>query len=160
MAKLAVDRLVERDGREAPCRTHEIPLGQPADPASLRRVDGVPGHSYNALAGRYGHAADAVLALAAEDPVLARPIVEGQPDLLAEVPFAARREQARTVLDVLWRRTRLGILAGPAVCARESPVPRQVAEALGRELGWDAERIGAEVERFGADAAGEGISVG
>ena len=32
MAKLAVDRLVERDGREAPCRTHEIPLGQPIDP--------------------------------------------------------------------------------------------------------------------------------
>ena len=27
MAKLAVDRLVEREGREAPCRTHEIPLG-------------------------------------------------------------------------------------------------------------------------------------
>ena len=30
MAKLAVDRIVEREGREAPCRTHEIPLG-PAD---------------------------------------------------------------------------------------------------------------------------------
>ena len=28
MAKMAVDRLVERDAREAPCRTHEIPLGQ------------------------------------------------------------------------------------------------------------------------------------
>ena len=27
MAKLAVDRIVEREGREAPCRTHEIPLG-------------------------------------------------------------------------------------------------------------------------------------
>ena len=33
MAKLAVDRLVERDGRDAPCRTAEIPLGQPASPA-------------------------------------------------------------------------------------------------------------------------------
>ena len=41
MAKMAVDRLVERDGREAPCRTHEIPLGQPADWDSLpfERVD-------------------------------------------------------------------------------------------------------------------------
>src|SRR5262249_28728036 len=28
MAKMAVDRIVEREGREAPCRTHEIPLGQ------------------------------------------------------------------------------------------------------------------------------------
>ena len=31
MAKMAVDRLVERDGRQAPCRTHEIPLGEPID---------------------------------------------------------------------------------------------------------------------------------
>ena len=42
MARLVVDRIVERDGREAPCRTHEIPLGAPIDPAALARVDGVP----------------------------------------------------------------------------------------------------------------------
>src|SRR5205085_3259889 len=30
MAKLAVDRIVEREGREAPCRTQEIPLGESA----------------------------------------------------------------------------------------------------------------------------------
>ena len=35
MAKLAVDRLVERDRREAPCRTAEIPLGQPIRPQEL-----------------------------------------------------------------------------------------------------------------------------
>ena len=33
MAKMAVDRLVEREARTAPCRTHEIPLGQPVDAA-------------------------------------------------------------------------------------------------------------------------------
>src|SRR4029079_6033023 len=32
MAKMAVDRLVERDARDAPCRTHEIPLGHAIDP--------------------------------------------------------------------------------------------------------------------------------
>src|SRR6185312_14155951 len=31
MAKLAVDRIVEREGREAPCRTNEIQLGMPVD---------------------------------------------------------------------------------------------------------------------------------
>ena len=41
MAKMAVDRLVERDGRDAPCRTDEIPLGQPADLDSLPDVEGV-----------------------------------------------------------------------------------------------------------------------
>ena len=64
MAKLAVDRLVERDGRDAPCRTHEIPLGEPVDPDILPRVDGVPEESYAAMAARYGHAAHDLLALA------------------------------------------------------------------------------------------------
>src|SRR5207248_2340944 len=95
MAKMAVDRLVERDGREAPCRTDEIPLGQPADPAALTRVSGVPEEAYAHLAARYGHAAEQVLALAAEQPGLAAPILPGMPDLLAEVRFAAAHEQAR-----------------------------------------------------------------
>ena len=61
MAKLAVDRVVERDGRQAPCRTHEIPLGQPIAPDTLARVEGVPPESYAALAVRYGHLAEKVL---------------------------------------------------------------------------------------------------
>ena len=43
MAKMTVDRLVERDARDAPCRTHEIPLGQAIDVEELPRVEGVPG---------------------------------------------------------------------------------------------------------------------
>jgi glycerol-3-phosphate dehydrogenase len=159
MAKLAVDRLVERDGREAPCRTHEIPLGEPADPHALPHVEGVADSSYEALAARYGHAAEDVLALAAEDPKLARPIVEGQPDLLAEAPFAARREQARSIGDVMLRRTRLGIVAGTEVCAPGSPGPVYVAEALARELDWDQARVALELERFAEEAAAEGIGV-
>ena len=65
MAKLAVDRLVEREARAAPCRTHEIPLGQAVDAAGLPRVEGVPEEAYERLAGRYGHAAHDVLAVAA-----------------------------------------------------------------------------------------------
>ena len=59
MAKLAVDRLVARDGRQAPCRTQEIPLGAPADPEHLPRVPGVAEEAYASLAGRYGFAAAA-----------------------------------------------------------------------------------------------------
>ncbi len=115
MAKLTVDRLVERDVREAPCRTHEIPLGQPVAVEELPRVEGVPEESYAALAGRYGYAAHEVLALAAERGELAQPIVPGLPDLLAEAVLAARREQARSVADVLLRRTRLWLLAAHAL---------------------------------------------
>ena len=113
MAKMTVDRLVDREARDAPCRTHEIPLGATVAPADLPRVEGVPDETYAALAGRYGHAAHDVLAVARERAELAQPIVAGLPDLLAEVVYAARREQARTLGDVLLRRTRLGAAGGP-----------------------------------------------
>jgi glycerol-3-phosphate dehydrogenase len=155
MAKMTVDRLVERDARDAPCRTHEIPLGQAIAADDLPRVEGVPAESYPALASRYGDAAHQVLALAAESnpahPELAQPLVPGLPDLLAEVVLAARNEQARSIGDVLLRRTRLGLLA-----ARELPVER-VADVLARELGWSEQRMGLEIERFAEETQAEGI---
>ncbi len=160
MAKLAVDRLVERDGREAPCRTHEIPLGQPAEPDSLRRIEGVPEQSYPALARRYGHAADEVLQTASARGELAQPILPGLPDLLGEASFAAAHEQARSVGDVLFRRTRLAVVAGRQLSAPDGDAPLRVARAIGRELGWDERRIKAEVERFHEEAAAEGIAIG
>ncbi|HEX5852117.1 MAG TPA: glycerol-3-phosphate dehydrogenase/oxidase, partial [Solirubrobacteraceae bacterium] len=165
MAKMTVDRLVERDARDAPCRTHEIPLGQAIDPEDLPRVEGVPEDSYRALAARYGHAAHDVLALAAERGELAQPIVAGRPDLLAEVALAARHEQARSIGDVLLRRTRLGLLAArdltaamPAGETRTTVSPVElVGDILAHELGWDSERLALELERFAKEADEEGI---
>jgi glycerol-3-phosphate dehydrogenase len=170
MAKLTVDRLVERDARDAPCRTHEIPLGQPVAAEELPRVEGVPEESYAALAARYGYAAHEVLALAGERGELAQPIVPGLPDLLAEAVLAARREQARCVADVLLRRTRLWLLAAHAldgspregstspVWADGSPGPVQrVADVLAGELGWSAQRTSEEIERFALEARAEGL---
>lgn len=160
MAKLAVDRLVERDGRQAPCRTHEIPLGQSSEPGELPRVEGVQEPAYVALAGRYGHAAEGVLAVAAERGELAAPIVGDLPDLLAEAPFAVRHEQALTVGDVLLRRTRLGLLAAGELCAPGSPAAERVARAMAGELGWDGTRVALEVRRFQEEARAEGLAVG
>jgi glycerol-3-phosphate dehydrogenase len=157
MAKMAVDRLVERDGREAPCRTQEIPLGLPIDPAALPRVAGVPENSYALLAHRYGYAARDVLAVAAEHPELAEPIFPDLPDLLAEARFSARNEQAHTVGDVLLRRTRVGLLAGRRLGEPGCEVPGRVAEALRAELGWDQDRARREALRFAEEAAAEGV---
>ena len=66
MAKQTVDRLVEREGREAPCHTAEIPLGMPARPEDLEAPEGVGEEAVAQLAFRYGHAARDVLRLAAE----------------------------------------------------------------------------------------------
>ncbi|HET6505524.1 MAG TPA: glycerol-3-phosphate dehydrogenase/oxidase [Baekduia sp.] len=155
MAKMAVDRLVEREARDAPCRTHEIPLGQAIEASELPRVEGVDDDAYAPLAARYGHAAHDVLAIAAERGEYARPVVAGQPDLLAEVVHAARREQARTVGDALLRRTRLGLTAARALAGTPDAVARAAA-AMGAELGWDDARQARAVAAFADEAAAEG----
>jgi glycerol-3-phosphate dehydrogenase len=155
MAKLTVDRLVEREGREAPCRTAEIPLGMEARPADLEAPDEVGEEALSQLAFRYGHASRRVLDLARERPELAAPMVPGRPDLLAEAVLAARSEQARSLADVLLRRTRLGILAAPAL--RDPGVRRPIASAIGSELGWSEGRVEAEVAAWDGVAAEEGV---
>ncbi|MFN8161507.1 MAG: glycerol-3-phosphate dehydrogenase/oxidase [Solirubrobacterales bacterium] len=155
MAKQTVDRLVEREGREAACATAEIPLGMEASPEDREAPEGVGEAAVDQLAFRYGHAARRVLALAAGRPALAEPIVEGFPDLLAEVVVAAGSEQARNVADVMLRRTRLGVLAanrlrGPAAVGA-------VAETMGAELGWSEARVRREAEAWPAAAAAEGV---
>ncbi len=158
MAKMAVDRIVERDSREAPCRTEEIPLGQAVDADDLPRVEGVPDEAYEQLAGRYGYRARDVLAVAAERGEWAQPIVDDGPtDLLAEVVFAARHEQARSVGDALLRRSRVALLAARDVTGDNQVVARRAAQAMAGELGWDDARVEREVENFSAEAAAEGI---
>ncbi|HEX8208182.1 MAG TPA: glycerol-3-phosphate dehydrogenase/oxidase [Solirubrobacteraceae bacterium] len=158
MAKMTVDRIVDRDNADAPCRTHEIPLGYAIPRDDLPRIEGVPEHAYGALAGRYGHAAHDVLRVAAERGELAQPIVPGLPDLLAEAAHAAHKEQVTSVADVLFRRTRLALLAAREL--QEDPqLVRRVAETVGRELGWDEQRIDREVSAFEQEAAAEGIVV-
>jgi glycerol-3-phosphate dehydrogenase len=156
MAKLAVDRIVEREGREAPCRTHEIPLGQPARPEELASAG--DDESAALLAHRYGYAAREVLALAEADPALRARVVPELPDLLAELPFAARNEQAVTLADGLLRRTRLGILDAPRLVAPDSPEARAAGEAMGAELGWDGARVDRELADWRAVAAAEGLT--
>jgi glycerol-3-phosphate dehydrogenase len=155
MAKQTVDRLVEREAREAPCRTAEIPLGMEARPEDLEAPAGIDEEALAQLAFRYGHAARKVLALAREGGKLAEPIVPGRPDLLAEAVIAARHEQARSVADVLLRRTRLGLLAAPQL--RDGEVARSVAAAMGAELGWSRRQVKREAEAWPAAATAAGI---
>jgi glycerol-3-phosphate dehydrogenase len=118
--------LVGADGFQAPPATPE--------PASL--------HEH--LAGRYGTEAEAVLALIREDPAWREALVPGLPYVRAEAIHAARHEMARTLDDLLSRRTRSRLLARDASRAAADDVARLVAP----ELGWDATRIRHEVEAF------------
>jgi glycerol-3-phosphate dehydrogenase len=155
MAEMTVDRIAERDGRAAECRTDDIPLGMPARPEDLETKLKLPAGTTEQLAFRYGHAARRVLDLCEADPKLAEPILPGHPDLLAEVVIAARAEQARSVADVLLRRTRLGLIA--AVELRDPEPVARVAEVLGAELGWSKQRVAGEADAWRAVALAEGL---
>ena len=155
MAAQVVDRITQRDGRDAQCRTDDIPLGMAARPDDLETDVSLPEGAADQLAFRYGHAARAVLDLCEDRPELAGPIAPGHPDLLAEVVIAARREQARSVADVLLRRTRLGLVA--AVELRDADATLAVAGLLGEELGWSESRVAAEEEEWRRVAEAEGI---
>ena len=156
MAKSVVDRLAEREFRDAPCRTHEILLGHEVDPAELPQIEGVDERSREHLASRYGLFAEQALRICAERPELAKPILPGFPDLLVEATVAARHEQARGVADVLLRRTRLGLLAARRL-ADDRDALRRVAAAMAPELGWDRRRIKREADAWIEAAAAEGL---
>jgi glycerol-3-phosphate dehydrogenase len=96
------------------------------------------------LQGRHGSETDEVLALAGGDPALLAPLVPGLPYLRVEAIWAARREMARTLDDVLARRTRALILDREATVAAAPGV----AGLLGAELGWDESEEARQVADF------------
>jgi glycerol-3-phosphate dehydrogenase len=154
MAKMAVDRIVEREGREAPCRTDEIPLGEPVEAGALPDAPAVDDDSRRHLARRYGHAARLVMRLAAAAPELGRRISPDLPDILAEAAYAAGHEQARSLADVLLRRTRLGLLDARRL---GTEAPRAVAAAMAAELEWDEARVERELADWRDCMRAEGL---
>jgi glycerol-3-phosphate dehydrogenase len=103
------------------------------------------------LAGRYGTEAAMVEALVDDDPQLGEPLVPGLPYLRAEAVHAVRHEMARTLDDVLSRRTRARLLARDDSAA----VADDVAALLAPELGWDDAERARQVKEYRAAVAAE-----
>ncbi len=108
------------------------------------------------LAERYGADGRAVAALERGDADLARPLIENLPYSRAEVVYAARAEMARTVDDVLSRRTRARLLARDASAAAAD----DVAALMATELGWSDEERQRQVEQYRALVAEERLAGG
>jgi glycerol-3-phosphate dehydrogenase len=100
--------------------------------------------------GVYGSDALAIQELMRATPALAAALHPELPYTRAEVVWAAREEMARTVEDVLARRTRALFLNARAAAA----MAPEAARLMGEELGWDAVRQAAEVDAFAALAKG------
>lgn len=139
----AVRQLAALDGRPAVRRapTDRVPLpgGEVRDLATLigeMVKEGTDAAIAHHLVDRYGAEAPSVARLLHADASLAMPLCEGAGDLRAEVVHQVRREYARTVADVLVRRTHLFHTRG----LRSVEAASTVARLMASELGWDEER--------------------
>ncbi|MBX3314950.1 MAG: glycerol-3-phosphate dehydrogenase/oxidase [Actinobacteria bacterium] len=103
------------------------------------------------LASRYGGETATLLAMIEADPDLGLPLVAGLPYVRAEAVYAARHEMARTVDDVLSRRTRARLLARDASAAAADDVAALIAPVLG----LSDEEAAAQAEAYRAAIATE-----
>lgn len=143
MAQDVVDALVAADGGGAACRTAAVALGATGSrregDARVRVVGarhGVDPVTCSALYHRHGDSAPEVLAACLTEEDGLGPLVPGLPYVRGEVRWAVRHELARTVDDVLQRRTRVSLrdaAAGGEAIAH-------VAEVLDDELGIDVDQ--------------------
>ena len=112
--------------------------------ASLAQAHGISRETARHLVQKFGTCAGRVLDLAREDASLLAPLVEGAPQIQAEVVYSVREEMAVSLEDILSRRLglqyfdwRLAAQAAPAV-----------ARILARELGWCSDRARNEVDSY------------
>jgi len=131
MAEDAVDHAADLAGlAPAPCVTEELPIhGSHRDTAPFGRL------------GFYGSDAVLVQSLIDSAPEMSAPV---HPDLAltrGEIVWAARKEMARTVDDVLARRSRSLLFDAAAADAAAPAVAAILAAELGRDDAWVAEQL-------------------
>ena len=135
------------------CVDHAITLGELNDVPCTTATSHIHGYYQHpqelGSLSVYGTDAAGVLALAKEDPELARPLHPDLPYIGAEIVWAARHEMSRSLDDALARRTRAIILNAKATVA----IAPAVAKLLARELGKDEAWAAAQVKSFVAMAA-------
>jgi glycerol-3-phosphate dehydrogenase len=130
MGQDAIDHLAE---------TGQLPP-KPSRTSSLRL------HGYLENAGLlpervYGSDLAKIRALAQEDPALGELLHKRLPYQACEVVWAARMEMARTVEDVLARRTRALFLDARAAIESAPETARLLARELGRDEAWQQDQV-------------------
>jgi len=126
MAEDVIGRAQEIAGLDAiPCRTMDLPIhgatagDLPSDPL-------------------WPYGSDAAAIRAIGEPALVHPLL---PLTTGEVRWHARKEMARTVEDVLARRSRCLLLNARASIGASEEVARILAAELGRDEGWVRDQV-------------------
>jgi glycerol-3-phosphate dehydrogenase len=137
-------RKMAEDAVEAAARSAS--LGSAPSATVNLALHGSPGENAGCPAdpyALYGTDSAALSALVASDPSLGAGLHPRLPYTRAEVVFAAREEMARTVDDVLARRTRALFVDVDAAREAAPTVASLLARELGRPPEWEAEQIAA-----------------
>jgi glycerol-3-phosphate dehydrogenase len=158
MAADTVDAVVAHlgdrvDGVARRSRTKKLKL---RGAEGYQAVAGDPDPVISHLAERFGGEAGTILALIEADPSLRHPLVTGLPYVRAEAVYAARYEMARSVDDVLSRRTRARLMARDASAAAAD----DVAALLAPVLGWSPEETATHASDYRASVEAERTTAG
>ena len=89
----------------------------------------------------YGSERPRLEELCRETPALSRPLHPRLPYRMVQITWAVREEYARTVEDVLSRRTRALILDAPASVEAAPTAARLMAQELGKDVSWEDDQV-------------------
>jgi glycerol-3-phosphate dehydrogenase len=135
MAQDVVDDAVAVAGLpERPCATENLHLY-----GWMSRED--PGLAQDMHLQMYGSHADAVQAFLEQSEGRTALLHESLPYRVGQIIWAVRREMARTVEDVLARRTRSLLFDARAAMEAAPLVAEKLAEELGRDAAWQQEQV-------------------
>ena len=140
MAEDTVDALCNQLGRKSKCKTAHLKLYGAPTTQAFATPDDITLHLYR----RFGTRAADILALIAEQPEWATPMIEGLPYCGAEFVYSARHEMATTLEDLVTRRTRAHLQDARATWAAAPAIAALVAP----EMGWSIEQQNIEVTQY------------
>ncbi len=149
VAEDSIDLVARKLQREVgPCETGTrlLPGAEPVDieaevqALQLAAAGAIASDSAHHLVETYGTRARAIADLARLYPHRAARVVPSEPVIQAEILHAVRQEMARTLVDVVARRTPLGDRGHPGRAAAA-----RCAELMAEELGWRPDHVIREV---------------
>lgn len=131
MAEDVIDKaILVGNLEEHPCRTKTLPLH-----GRLENVDPMDPWS------QYGSDREKIEALIKEHPSYSELLNPRLPYLKGEVIWAVREEMARTVEDVLSRRTRSLLIDAKIACAIAPEIAQLIATERGLPKSWEKEQV-------------------
>ena len=110
----------------------------------LAREYGISKETIDHLLNRHGALFSEVLEPALSDKSLLNPLIDQLPYLKAEILYAVTHEGARSVDDVLSRRTRINFEAKDQGLG----AAKEVASIIGRVLGWSAAQSNESIKNY------------